>query len=85
MFLPFSSEPLSASIAFLASASLSISTKPKPLERPDRRSVTTVAEILADRGVKLYIHPSHNIPGDTTSRERLDAALAEYKRRIAGV
>ena len=48
-------------------------------------TVTTVAEILADRGVKLHIHPSHNIPGDTTSRERLDAALAEYKRRIAGV
>ena len=48
-------------------------------------TVTTVAEILADRGVKLFIHPSHNIPGDTTAKERLDAALAEYKRRIAGV
>jgi uncharacterized phosphosugar-binding protein len=48
-------------------------------------TITTVAEILANRGVKLYIHPSHNIPGDTTARERLDAALAEYKRRIAGV
>ncbi len=48
-------------------------------------TVTTVAEILADRGVKLYIHPSHNIPGDTTARERLDAALAEYKRRVAGL
>ena len=48
-------------------------------------TITTVAEILADRGVKLYIHPSHNVPGDTTARERLDAALAEYKRRIAGV
>jgi len=48
-------------------------------------TITTVAEILADRGVKLYIHPSHNIPGDTTARERLDAALAEYKRRVAGV
>jgi hypothetical protein len=35
--------------------------------------------------VKLYIHPSHNVPGDTTAQERLDAALAEYKRRIAGV
>ena len=42
-------------------------------------------ERLADRGVKLYIHPSHNVPGDTTAHERLDAALAEYKRRIAGV
>src|SRR6188508_2969532 len=48
-------------------------------------TVCTVAEILADRGVKLYIHPSHNVPGDTTAHERLDAALAEYKRRIAGV
>jgi len=48
-------------------------------------TVTTVAEILAERGVKLYIHPSHNVPGDTTSRARLDEALAEYKRRIAGV
>jgi uncharacterized phosphosugar-binding protein len=48
-------------------------------------TVTTVAEILADRGVKLFIHPSHNAPGDTTSKQRLDDALAEYKRRIAGV
>lgn len=48
-------------------------------------TVTTVAEILADRGVKLFIHPSHNAPGDTTSRQRLDDALAEYKRRVAGV
>jgi uncharacterized phosphosugar-binding protein len=48
-------------------------------------TITTVAEILTERGVKLYIHPSHNVPGDTTARERLDAALAEYKRRIAGV
>ena len=48
-------------------------------------TITTIAEILSERGVKLYIHPSHNVPGDTTARERLDAALAEYKRRIAGV
>ncbi|HUQ19330.1 MAG TPA: sugar isomerase domain-containing protein [Gemmatimonadaceae bacterium] len=48
-------------------------------------TITTVAEILAARGVKLFIHPSHNIPGDTTARERLDSALAEYKRRVAGV
>lgn len=48
-------------------------------------TIITVAEILSGRGVKLYIHPSHNIPGDTTAPERLDAALAEYKRRIAGV
>ncbi|MDZ7334027.1 MAG: SIS domain-containing protein, partial [candidate division KSB1 bacterium] len=48
-------------------------------------TITTVAEILADRGVKLFIHPSHNLPGDTTARERLDDALREYKRRITGV
>lgn len=48
-------------------------------------TVTTVAEILADRGVKLYIHPSHNIPGDTTAHDRLNDALGEYKRRISGV
>lgn len=48
-------------------------------------TVTTVAEILADRGVKLYIHPSHNIPGDTTAHDRLNDALGEYKRRIRGV
>lgn len=48
-------------------------------------TVTTVAEILAERGVKLFIHPSHNIPGDNTAHERLDAALGEYKKRIRGV
>jgi uncharacterized phosphosugar-binding protein len=48
-------------------------------------TVTTVAEILADRGVKLFIHPSHNVPGDTTAKARLDAALEEYKRRVAGI
>ena len=47
--------------------------------------ITTIAEILTERNVKLYIHPSHNIPGDTTAKERLDNALREYKRRIAGV
>lgn len=48
-------------------------------------TVTTVAELLAARGVKLFIHPSHNIPGDTTAKERLAEALAEYKKRVAGV
>ena len=48
-------------------------------------TVTTVAEILAERGVKLHIHPSHNIPGDTTAHERLNDALGEYKKRIRGV
>jgi uncharacterized phosphosugar-binding protein len=48
-------------------------------------TITTVAEILAERGVKLFIHPSHNVPGDTTAHARLDEALEEYKRRVAGV
>lgn len=48
-------------------------------------TVVTVAEILEERGVKLYIHPSHNVPGDDTAKERLEDALSEYKRRIAGV
>ncbi|UCG28303.1 MAG: sugar isomerase domain-containing protein [Bacteroidales bacterium] len=47
--------------------------------------ITTVGEILAEKGTKLYIHPSHNVPGDTTALERLDEALVEYKRNIAGV
>jgi uncharacterized phosphosugar-binding protein len=48
-------------------------------------TVTTVAEILADRNVKLFIHPSHNVPGDDTAKQRLEDALAEYKRRSAGI
>ena len=48
-------------------------------------TVTTVAEILAERGVRLYIHPSHNIPGDNTAHQRLEEALGEYKKRIRGV
>jgi hypothetical protein len=48
-------------------------------------TVCTVAEILAERGIKLHIHPSHNVPGDTTAKERLEDALATYKERIAGV
>jgi uncharacterized phosphosugar-binding protein len=47
--------------------------------------ISTVAEILVEQGVKLYIHPSHNQPGDTTAHERLDEALREYRRRVAGV
>lgn len=48
-------------------------------------TITTVAELLVERGVTLHIHPSHNIPGDTTAQQRLDRALAEYQRRVAGV
>ena len=48
-------------------------------------TITTVAELLADRGVKLFIHPSHNVPGDDTAKVRLEEALAEYKKRIAAV
>jgi uncharacterized phosphosugar-binding protein len=46
-------------------------------------TIATVAEKLVERGVTLHIHPSHNIPGDTTAHERLDGALAEYRRRAA--
>ena len=46
-------------------------------------TITTVAERLAARGVRLFIHPSHNVPGDTTAPTRLGEALAEYKRRSA--
>ena len=48
-------------------------------------TVLTVAEILVEKGVRLYIHPSHNVPGDTEAKGRLEEALAEYKRRVAGV
>lgn len=48
-------------------------------------TITTVAEILADRGIELHIHPSHNVPGDTTAHERLDKALAVYKKRSASL
>ena len=48
-------------------------------------TITTVAEILADRGVELHIHPSHNVPGDTTAHERLDNALSVYKTRSASL
>lgn len=48
-------------------------------------TIITVAEILVERGVQLYIHPTHNDPKDTTAKDRLDAALKTYKRRIAGV
>jgi len=48
-------------------------------------TITTVAEILVEHGEKLYIHPSHNVPGDTTARNRLTQALDMYKKRIAGV
>lgn len=46
-------------------------------------TVTTVAEILAERGVKLHIHPSHNVPGDTTAQNRLDECLRVYKERVS--
>jgi len=48
-------------------------------------TIATVAEILVEKGEKLYIHPSHNVPGDTTAHDRLEDALKEYKKRIAGV
>jgi uncharacterized phosphosugar-binding protein len=48
-------------------------------------TICTVAEILEERGFKLHIHPSHNVPGDTTAHERLDACIKEYKKRVKGL
>jgi uncharacterized phosphosugar-binding protein len=48
-------------------------------------TITTVAEILADRGVKLYIHPSHNVQGISGTMERLEDALKEYKLRSRNI
>jgi uncharacterized phosphosugar-binding protein len=48
-------------------------------------TITTVAEILTERGVKLFIHPSHNVPGDDAAKLRLEEALSVYKERIKGV
>jgi len=48
-------------------------------------TITTVAEILVERGVKLHIHPSHNLQGVKGTMDRLNEALAEYKKRVAGV
>ena len=44
-------------------------------------TIATVAEILEERGVKLYIHPSHNV-GDPGAGDRLNQALDEYKQRV---
>ncbi len=44
-------------------------------------TITTVAEILEARGVKLYIHPSHNA-GDDTAMDRLNEALDRYKKKV---
>lgn len=48
-------------------------------------TITTVAEILVERGVKLYIHPSHNVQEAVGTMDRLNEALKEYKKRVAGV
>lgn len=42
------------------------------------------AEILEKRGVKMYIHPSHNQPGDITARERLAECVAKYREVTQG-
>ncbi|RKY50923.1 MAG: SIS domain-containing protein [Candidatus Neomarinimicrobiota bacterium] len=45
-------------------------------------TIITVAEILVEKGVKLFIHPSHNIPGDNNAMQRLQSAINEYRRRL---
>lgn len=47
-------------------------------------TVAAVAERLVSRGERLHVHPSHNVPGDTTAGARLEAALREYRRRLRG-
>ncbi|KPK84094.1 MAG: hypothetical protein AMS27_10910 [Bacteroides sp. SM23_62_1] len=47
--------------------------------------ITSIGEILADQNEKLYIHPSHNLEGESGTMNRLNEALKEYKRRISGV
>ncbi|MDH5604356.1 MAG: sugar isomerase domain-containing protein [Cyclobacteriaceae bacterium] len=44
-------------------------------------TIITVGEILEGRGVKLFIHPSHNA-GTEGADERLQEALEEYKRKV---
>ena len=44
-------------------------------------TVVTVAEILEERGVKMFIHPSHNA-GLEGSMDRLNEALLEYRTRV---
>jgi uncharacterized phosphosugar-binding protein len=48
-------------------------------------TITTIAEHLVERGVKLYIHPSHNVQGVEGTMDRLNDALSEYKQRVTGV
>ena len=48
-------------------------------------TVTTVAEILEERGVKLYIHPLQTAPRAGDTNARLDEALDVYKQRITAV
>lgn len=43
-------------------------------------TIITVAEILEGRGVKLFIHPSHNV-GDHTAMDRLHEALDQYRAK----
>ena len=49
---PSSSLPANISIAFLASSTVLISTKPKPLERPESRSVMTLADSTVPAAAK---------------------------------
>ena len=40
---------------------------------------------VKEHRVHFNFYPSHNVPGDTTAKQRSDEALAEYKKRIAEV
>src|SRR5690606_23453434 len=41
-------------------------------------TVMTLAEILVEKGFQLHIPPSHNVPGDTGAKKRLEEALSTY-------
>src|SRR5207249_5756642 len=55
---PSSSRPLSWEIAFCASSAVFISTKPKPRDWPEKRSVMTVAERTLPLWAKYSRSPS---------------------------
>lgn len=56
------------------------------MPQPNRRAVRLGkgSARSADRDT-CSVATLNNVPGDATAKDRLEAALAEYKKRIAGV
>ncbi|MDH7481979.1 MAG: SIS domain-containing protein [Armatimonadota bacterium] len=46
--------------------------------------VTTVADILTKRGVKLYVNATLNVKGDRIAEDLVEIGTREYKRRAKG-